>query len=177
MSEQIETEKLFQAARAFVAIAIQKLATERGVHAETAVAGVARMAGTFLFRSFGFTLPDLKPGQPTLSEQANERGPRLVDITTTLLKSAGINIELNDNDQSGHEPQFSFLDSQRLLEPAFNAVRESSGLTLVQGADAAAVATALLIQQTAAVLDPSVAFSIAVYGFIEGSKTAPDPAA
>jgi hypothetical protein len=48
-------------------------------------------------------------------------------------------------------------------------------LSLVESADSAAAATALLIEQSAHTLDPDIAFNIAVYGFIEGSKTFPEP--
>ena len=43
-------------------------------------------------------------------------------------------------------------------------------------AEAGAVATAFIVHQCTSVLDPNVAFGIAVYGFIEGMKTAPHPA-
>jgi hypothetical protein len=176
MTDQGEAEKVGQAAREFVNLAINKLSNERGVHAETAIAAVARMAGTFLFRSFGFQLPDAKPGQAVLSEKANEQGPRLVNIAATVLKDAGVHLDSNkvtDDSMSGHEPLLSFLDSQKLLETDFNAVRERLGLSLVQAADAGALASAMLIDQTSQVLDSNVAFQLAVFSFIEGSKTIP----
>ena len=40
--------------------------------APTIIAASARMAGTYLFRSFDLELPGLKPGQIVLSEAANE---------------------------------------------------------------------------------------------------------
>jgi hypothetical protein len=176
MTDQDEAEKVGQAAREFVQLAIDKLATEKGVHAETAIAAVARMAGIFLFRSFGFQLTDVEPGQAVLSEQANEQGPRLVNIAATVLKDAGVDLDSNkvtDDSMSGHEPLLSFLDLQKLLEPDFNSVREKLGLSLTQAADDGALAAAMLIDQTSQVLDPNVAFEIAVFSFIEGSKTIP----
>jgi hypothetical protein len=38
-----------------------------------------------------------------------------------------------------------------------------------------AAATSLLIQHCARALDPHIAFNIAALGFVEGTKTAPDP--
>ena len=165
-----------QAAREFVDIVVDQLADERGIHAETAVVAVARMAGTFLFRSFGFQLPDSKPGQTVLSEQANEKGPRLVNIAATVLSDAGVKLDSNavtDDLMKGHEPLLDFLNTQQRLEPKFNQVREKIGLSLTEAADAGALATAMLIQQTSQVLDSNVAFQLAVYSFIEGSKTIP----
>ncbi len=63
-----------------------------------------------------------------------------MNIAATVLKDAGIVVDFNkvaDDSMSGHEPLLSFLDSQKLLEPDFNAVRERLGLSLVQAADAA----------------------------------------
>jgi len=176
MTEQSDPERIGQVAREFAGLAIDKLADEQGVHAETVIAGVARMAGTFLFRLFGVNFPDAKAGQAVLSEAANERGPRLVNLLGTILVDAGIHPDLNnisDASRKGHEPLLAFLETQRRLEPAFASVRERFGLSLPQAADAAALATAMLIQQTVRVLDPDLAFDIAVYSFIEGTKTVP----
>ena len=74
------TQPQIDAAQEFANTVVAELRTDKGVHAETAVASVARMAGTFLFRSFGFQLPDVEPGGVVLSEQANEAGPRLIQI-------------------------------------------------------------------------------------------------
>jgi hypothetical protein len=176
VGDKDEAETVGQAAREFVGIAIDKLSNEKGVHAETAIAAVARMAGTFLFRSFGFELPDAEPGQAVLSEHANEQGPRLVNIAATVLEDAGVALDFNkvtDGSKNGHEPLLSFLGTQKLLEPHFNTVRVNLGLSLTQAAEAGALAVAMLIDQTAQVLDPSVAFDLAVFSFIEGSKTMP----
>jgi hypothetical protein len=64
------------AAETFVRVVIDALKTDKGVHAETAVAAMARMAGTFLFRSFAFPPSDITPGQAVLSDMANDQGPR-----------------------------------------------------------------------------------------------------
>jgi hypothetical protein len=44
-----------------------------------------------------------------------------------------------------------------------------------EAAQAGAVATALLIRHCAQILDPNTAFGIAALGFVEGTKTAPEP--
>lgn len=176
MSDEIDPQRLAEAAREFAQIAIDRLADEHGVHAETVIAGTARMAGTLLFRSFGFRLPDAKPGQPVLSELANERGPRMFNIVGAALSGVGISPDLSkvtDESRSDHKPRMEFLDTQKRLEPHFNDVRQKLHLNLTQSAEAAALATAMLIEHTAQVLDSSVAFDIAVYGLIEGTKTLP----
>jgi hypothetical protein len=166
------------AAQEFVGTAIDLLKTERGVHAETAVAGLARMAGTFLFRGFDFPLNEVQPGQVVLSGTANAEGPRLVELMGGVLAHLGVTLDdekMGGTPELEHMPSRDFLETQKLLEPAFLEIKERHELSMNEAADAGAVATALMIQQCAQALDPHVAFGLAVYGFIEGAKTAPDP--
>ena len=172
------SQQQIEAAQEFVNTTIDTLKTERGVHAETAIAGAARMAGTFLFHSFGFKLDGVKAGQPVLSDKANEQGPQLIQILGSVLSHVGITL---DNEQLGkspsteNQPLLGFLETQRQLEPRYIKIKDRLGLSLQEAAESAAVASALLIQQSAQVLNPNVAFGVAVYGFIEGTKTAPEP--
>ena len=176
MGEISQTQ--MDAAERFADATIRDLQDERGVHAETAIAGTARMAGTFLFRSFGFPLADATPGLPVLSEQANEQGPRLMQILGGVLEQMGIVVDqevISRPTDPENEPLLAFLESQQRLEPEFEVIRTRFGLSLVEAADAAAIATAMLIRQCSEVLDPSIAFGIALYGFVEGTKTFPSP--
>jgi hypothetical protein len=174
------TQPQIDAAQAFGNAVIAALRTERGVHAETAVAAAARMAGTFLFRSFGFDASTLRPGQAVLSEAANAAGPGLIRVLSGALAEIGIELDeqkLGAGQLDANKPSLDFLATQTRLEPPFAAIRAQHGLSLTEAADAAAIATAFLIHQSARVLDPNAAFGVAVYGFIEGTKTAPGPVA
>jgi hypothetical protein len=136
------------------------------------------MAGTFLFRSFGFDLSDIQPGQVVLSDIANERGPVLIEILAAALSHLGVALdeeELGDDNSGENQPEQGFIETQRLLEPRFLAVEKRHGLSHSEAAEAAAFATALLIQGYSHAVAPNIAFDIALYGFIEGTKTAPDP--
>jgi hypothetical protein len=150
------------AAETFVNVAIEALKTDRGVHAETAVASLARMAGTFMFRSFALPLSDVAPGQIVLSDAANENGPRLVQALIATLAHFGFNLDRATLDASvaspASAPLLGFLDTQRKLEPTFVAIKNRLGLSYQEAADSAAVATALLICQSASVLEPHTAF-------------------
>ncbi|HJR12676.1 MAG TPA: hypothetical protein VJ833_02110 [Rhodanobacteraceae bacterium] len=172
------TKEQQDAAQQFVGLAIEALKNERGVHAETAIAGVARMAGTFLFRSFAFPLASVHPGQAVLSEAANEQGPKLIQALGNVLAHIGVVLDkskLGVNKDPEHRPMLDFLATQKRLEPLFSRVMQALGLSCPQAAESAAIATAILIKQCVPVLDPNLAFGIAAYGFVEGSKTAPDP--
>ena len=91
-----------------------------------------------------------------------------------------LGISLNNEETSGpvpleNEPKLDFLDTQKKLEPRFTITTKNLGLSPKEASEAAALAVALLIQQAASVLNPNTAFAIALYGFIEGSKTYPAP--
>ncbi len=174
------TKEQVEAANRFVDATIGALQDAKGVHAETAVAAAARMAGTFLLRSFGLPLDGIEPGQVVLSDKANEEGPHLVGILAGVLANVGVAL---DRGKLAHEPGedsrplLGFLETQRKLDPRYAAIRESLGLSLKEAAESAAAAAALLIGRTTEVMDPHTGFHIAAYGFVEGAKTAPGPAA
>ena len=175
---QAITQPQIDAAQEFANAVVAELRTDKGVHAETAVASVARMAGTFLFRSLGFQLGDVEPGQVVLSEQANEAGPRLIQVLVGALAELGVALDeqkLGASQLQANQPNLGFLETQRRLEPLFSAIRARHGLSLAEAAEAGAVATAFMVHQCSSVLDPNAAFGVAVYGFIEGTKTAPHP--
>ncbi len=166
------------AAQEFANATISAWKLPQGIHPPTVVAACARMAGTYLFRSFDLKLPGVLPGQPVLSAAANERAPVLVQIAASTLARIGIKIASSPPKGPADpksKPRLEFLTTQRTLESTYAPIQAKFSLPPEQAAHAAAVATALLIRHCAKVLDPNAAFGIAVYGFIEGSKTAPEP--
>jgi hypothetical protein len=174
LSDSLESQ--IQASREIADAIVTALTTERGVHAETAVVSAARMAGTFLFRSFRLPTTGLAPGSPVLSDQANERGPLLLEVLQAGLSGLGITVDAGAmQDSPEHRPQLTFLESQRALEPRLAGILTARGLDREGAARACALATALLIHRTRSVLDPRVGFGLAVYGLVEGTKTMPAP--
>lgn len=154
---------------------INELATERGAHAETVIAAAARMGGTMMFRTFGLPASGIAPGSPVFSDIANERGPVLVEVMRAGL--AGLGIEIDEQAlpevTPEHAAHLNIIEMQQKLDGPLKAIASSHGLAGEAAARACALATALLIQQTRSVLDPSLGFAIAVYGFVEGTKTMP----
>jgi hypothetical protein len=168
------------AAEQFADATLDQFDAPEGIHPETAVVAAARMAGSFLLRSFGFELGHLAPGTVVLSDEANEHGRRLLEILGGVLVHGGVALDrekLAQGPDPDRQPQLDFVASQAALEDAFAAVRARKKLSLRESAEAASAATAFLIQQFAEELDPSTAFGLAVQGFIEGAKSAPGPAA
>ena len=172
------TKAQLDSAQEFATASIAALKTETGIHPGTAIAATARMAGTYLFRTFHLQVPGVKPGDVVLSEQANAQGPILIATAARLLSRMGIQLDPTKAGvpvASRDQPTVSFLDSQRLLEPAYLPIRARYGFTDEQAAYAVAAATSLLINHCKIGLDIHTAFSIAALGFVEGTKTAPDP--
>ena len=171
-------QKLSDCGREFANATLAAMKIGAGVHPPSVIAACARMAGTYLFRSFGLDLHGAQPGQPVLSESANVHAPMLLQTTAGILANLGIAIASAPPAATGDEkakPLRELLQSQRLLEPLFLPIRRKHELTLRQAAQAAAIATAILIHHLVAHLEPNTAFGIAAFAFIEGSKTAPDP--
>jgi hypothetical protein len=168
------TKQQMDAAGEFANATIAALKVDERVHPPTLVAACARMAGVYLFRSFGLKLPGVNPGEIVLSNEANEQGPALIQITAGVLSRLGIQIAEKPPDEpvdAKAKPGMEFLETQRKVEPAYTPIKEKFGLSDKDAARAVAVGTALLIRHCAQFLDPNIAFGIAVYAFIEGSKT------
>ena len=180
MTDLLLGQKLSDSAREYANVTIAALPIPGGVHPPTVVAACARMAGTYLFRSFDLKLPGVQPGQAVLSVEANEHSPMLLRTAAGILATLGITIASSPPAAPTTEPpkpMYEFLPTQRLLEPRFAAVTTKHGLTTRQAAQGSAIATAILIHHFAKHLEPDVGFGLAAFGFIEGSKTAPDPVA
>ena len=99
---------------------------------------LARMAGTFLLRSFGLPIDGIEAGQVVLSEQANEQGPALVGILAGVLESRGVELDrgrLANEPGEEHKPLLGFLETLRRLGPAFARIRERLGLSHREAAE------------------------------------------
>jgi hypothetical protein len=102
----------------------------------------------------------------------------LVRTSAGILANLGIALPVSPTGElvdDKAKPIHGFLQTQRLLEPLFLAIQAKFELSPRQAAQAAAIAAALLIHHFAKHLAPSVAFGLAAFSFVEGSKTAPEP--
>ncbi len=148
--------------------------------AMTRVQCCARMAGTFLFRSYSHALNPQAPGTVLRTPVAGRGGPALVGLLDATLGRLGITVDSSRIDMEklkDGQDEIGFLSAQKLLEPLLTPVKEKHGLGYEEAAQACAVATALLIKKAERQLDVEAAVSRAIYAFIEGSKTVPAPLA
>lgn len=145
----------------------------REIDTTEAISSTARLAGSFLFRSFGFNINDAKPGTVMLSEEANTKGPQLVNITYAVLQNFGIQIDNNKMSNNMQKQAVSnFVDVIRNLQNPALEIMKNNDLSYEQMAQSAAIATAFIIQQSNNIT-PEVGFGMAIYHYIEGSKTYP----
>ncbi|MBN2143480.1 MAG: hypothetical protein JW774_02545 [Candidatus Aureabacteria bacterium] len=172
------SEEQLGAAEDFADVTSATLKTDPWPHAQTLIAGAARMAGTFLFRSFGLPLTGIHPGDMFLTDSANLMGPQLVRILQHVLKKLEIRLDeerMSQTPSRKDQPLLDFLQTQKQLEPRYTQIKDLWGLSLEEAAESASIAAGILIKENAPNLDPSIGYALAVYGFVTGSKTVPYP--
>lgn len=145
----------------------------REVDTIEAISASARLAGSLLFRSFDFQIDSPKPGTVMLSEEANIKGPELVNITHAVLQNMGVTIDdskMGNNNQQ--KAKAEFIDSIKLLQNQALEIKEKRNLSFEQLAQSAAIATAFIIEQSKNITSEA-GFGTAIYYYIEGTKTYP----
>ncbi len=168
-----------KAAGEIVDLVAGRVGSNRAVHPETAIASTARLAGSLLFRSFNLKLEGVEPGTAVLSDEANEKGPQLVEIMSAVLQRFGVSLDHEkfggEPAQRGEEPELTVVQSLALLQEDAMRITSQIGLGLEEAAQAGAVATAFIVTECAKSIGGEVGYNVAVFGFIEGCKTAPPP--
>lgn len=170
---------LLEAADFFNQSARKLLTIDGRLHAETLIASVARMAGSMMYRSFNFD-KTIEPGTAVLSDQANIHGPKLMNLMFATLQQLGDKIgqdNLNSEYASAKYSQLTFRESHDRLAPFFLKYCEVTPMAPQDAALGAAIATGILVHDCREVLSTDKGSAIAVYGFVEGTKTAPFPLA
>ena len=145
----------------------------REINTIEAISSTARLAGSFLFRSFNFKIDDAKPGTAMLSEEANIKGPQLINITHAVLQNFGIQID--NNKMSNGNPkraESNFVEVVNKLQNPALKIMNNNKLNFEQMAQSLAIATAFIIQQSNNIT-PEEGFGTAIYHYIEGTKTFP----
>jgi hypothetical protein len=163
-----------EAVNDIVELIASKLGNEtRELNIVDAISTCGRLAGSLLFRSFNFEIENAKPGSVMLSENANIKGPELINITHFVLQNFGITIDNQKmNGSSGEETKIEFLDAINLVQNQALEIMDKYKLSYEQLAHSTAIATAFIIQQSPNI-PAETGFGKAIYHYIEGSKTYP----
>ena len=168
------TKEQNEAAGSIVELIANAFGKNRQIHPATAIAAAARLAGSFMFRSFNFNLSNATPGSPVLSQEANEKGPVLINVLGVTLENFGINLDAGKmNNSSNVASNLTILETLQRLQDQAHVIMNRNNLTQEQMAYSCAMATAFIIKECQNDLPVESGFHTAVYGFIEGSKTFP----
>ena len=168
------TEQHHNAANEIIELIADLIGKNRVIHPGTSITSCARLSGSFLFRSFEFSLDNIKPGNIVLSEQANEKGPILVNLVEWILGNLNITIDKEEFEKNTKaESNLDFLESLNLLQNEALKVMQKYNLDFEQMAYACALSTAFIIKECQQELNAVSGFHTAIYSFIEGSKTCP----
>ena len=169
-------ERLTAAADHFTKSFLPQFAKRDDIAAETIVAATARMAGTMLFRSFAPPAQSIEAGTIVLSDEANVKGPKLMSLMLATLQALGHALtehDLKSEEATTAGSQLDLRETRQLLDLSVLAHCEATDLALEDAAYALAISTALFIHDCRAMLDVRKGAAIAVFGFVEGCKTAP----
>lgn len=170
------TEPQLQATNDFVRTILGRLKNDGGVHAETAVAAAAGLAGTYLLRSCGLALDDREAGSAVVCEAVDTDCPTLIGAIGATLASLGLALDptrLATRTPPEHSPQLTLPQIQLMFGVPYRNTIRSLALSERNAAFASAVAAARIIKDCAPVLDPHVAFAVAAAACNEGARTVP----
>lgn len=173
----ITQEENFAAGELVELIAAKVGDSNRAIHPETAISASARLSGSLLLRSFGLNLDVGEPGSVLLSEEANEQGPILINILGGFLSASNIHIvkeNIGSNEtQRGEAPRLTTIEALSLLQDEAIDICKRNSLDMQRSAMVAALATAFVVRECSPQIGAETAFNVAIFGFIEGSKTIP----
>lgn len=147
-------------------------------HAGSLLRAAGWLAGTSLYRSFGFA-GDIPAGAPVLSDKSNDEGMKLLKVFMYLLDKNGIALKAGDFAEeipAEQKPRRSILQVQQQFEERYDQIMRAHGFDQAEGARTGAVACALLVKLhclNRSDLEARLAASIVTMGFVEGTKTAP----
>ena len=154
--------------------------TEKSVHVQTVLYTAACLAGTSLFRSFGYS-QNTETGTVVLSDKANQEGQNLLNLFMFFIQNYGVKLkpsQLETNFTDGDKPHFTILEIQDSFQDNYQAIMEKHGLSFVDGARAGIVVCSMLFGHHCAHMKDvniNLGAGIIAMGLVEGAKSTPLP--
>jgi hypothetical protein len=154
--------------------------TPEGIHPGTVLSAGAWLAGTSLYRSFGYT-QNPEPGTVVLSEKANQEFPKLLDLFTYYIFQSGTQIKPDQfilQIPDAFKPLQTILQIQEAHQDEYNAIMKRHRLDYLDGARAGVIVCSMLFNYHCVKrqdLDPRLGAGIISMGIVAGAKTAPIP--
>jgi len=174
-------QRMQQAADELLVLLDQHFQTTFESHPTSILIACVWLAGASLFRSFHF--PNVgEPGQPVLSDRANELGPVILGIYFSALPMK-IKMKLDPADLAGRipaeeKPKLDLLTTQKIFQDSFHRILKKYKIDLIQGAKIGMIVCSRLTEKYCLqlnILDPKLAALVVSIGLVEGSKTRPLP--
>lgn len=169
-----------EAAKEILRIFDRHFRTPQGIHPGTVLSAAAWLAGTSLYRSFGYA-QNPEPGTMMLSEKANQEFPKLLDLFTYYMAQSGAQIKPEQfilQIPEAFKPQMTLLQVQEAHQDEYNAIMKRHNLDYLDGARAGVIACSMLFNYHCVKrqdLDPRLGAGIISMGIVTGAKTAPTP--
>lgn len=154
--------------------------TPQGIHPGTVLSATSWLAGTSLYRSFGYD-QETKPGTMILSEKANQEWPKLMDLFTYYMFQGGTNLKPDQfilQVPDIHKPLKTILQIQEAHQDEYNAIMKKHGLDYMDGARAGIIVCSMLFNYHCVKrqdIDPRLGAGIISTGIVTGVKTSPTP--
>ena len=180
--DSVETMKRRQqAATEVLGLFQENFQTTFESHPPTVLFAGAWLAGTSLYRSFGYA-DTADPGTIILSDQANEEWPKLMNVYLYAVMEKS-RIPVNPQEMILEIPQEykakkDILKIQELFQDTYHQIMRKHGFDYVGGAQVGAFICAIITETHCLHrkdLDPKLAVGIVSMGFVEGAKTCPLP--
>ena len=177
----VETMKRRQAAAIEVLRLFQEhFPTTFENHPGTSLSAAAWLAGTSLYRSFGYQ-HNIAPGTVILSDIANEKGPILTGIFMYFLDKDGIKLKQGEvilKFTEEQKPRKNILEIQERCQDSYNEIMRKNGFDYLEAAKVGAIICAMMVNFHCIShhdLEPKLAAGLVLMGFVEGTKTCPTP--
>lgn len=168
------------AAKEVMGIFDRHFRTPQGIHPGTVLSAGAWLAGTSLYRSFGYAQTS-EPGTVMLSEKANQAFPKLLDLFTYYMIQGGTQIKPDQfilQIPEDVKPLKTILQIQEAHQDEYNAIMKRHKLDYLDGARAGIIVCSMLFNYHCVKrqdLDPRLGAGIISMGIVTGAKTVPMP--
>lgn len=151
------------------------LQDERGVHIESAISGIAAVAGCLLLRSTGVKLDHLRPGTPVFVDAVNDLGAAHFDFMSAACAALRVEARRGWTEPvpTIHEPRERAPELTRSLEGPFVELCERLGVPAEKRAQLASFTAITLIREGVDILSAHVGKAIVLAALVAGSKTVP----
>jgi hypothetical protein len=149
------------------------------LHPGTVLSTAAWLAGTSLYRSFGYT-QNPEPGTVMLSEKANQEFPKLINLFHYYMFQGGVQMKMEQfilQIPDEHKPLKTILQIQDVHQDEYNAIMKRHGLDYLDGARAGIIVCSMVFgyHTQRKEIDTRVGAGIVSMGIVTGAKTAPMP--